>query len=337
VGEQGTNQRTTELKAIVQELVNRSGWVSGNAMAFIITGTGHRTARSVDGSASGAPMLHVEIGTGSSTNNAPNVNAGLDQTVVFPLAASLDGTVTDDGQPGPLSYTWSKVSGPGTVTFVNANAVDTQATFGASGTYVLQLLASDGQLSGSDQVQIMMQPPSSGGTTFERRVLSSGDDAEEFSSGTMSLTSSDLEMVNDGGAQTVGLRFTGVGVPKGATILNAWIEFETDEAQSETTNLTIQGQAADDPGTFTSTSGNVSSRSRTSVSAAWSPPAWSTIGEAGLDQRTTNLTAIVQELVNRSGWVSGNAMVFIITGTGHRTAQALDQTTAGAPLLHIEY
>lgn len=57
----------------------------------------------------------------------------------------LDGTITDDDQPAPTSVTslWSKVSGPGTVDFSAPADPDTGATFGTSGTYILQLSASD--------------------------------------------------------------------------------------------------------------------------------------------------------------------------------------------------
>ena len=40
--------------------MSRTGWTSGNAMAFIITGTGTRTAEAFEGGASTAPMLHIE-------------------------------------------------------------------------------------------------------------------------------------------------------------------------------------------------------------------------------------------------------------------------------------
>ena len=58
----------------------------------------------------------------------------------------------------------------------------------------------------------------------------------------MSLTSSDLELVYDGSNQTVGLRFNGITIPQGATIVNAYVQFQVDEAQSEVTALTIQGR-----------------------------------------------------------------------------------------------
>jgi hypothetical protein len=61
------------------------------------------------------------------------------------------------------------------------------------------------------------------------------------------------------------------------------------------------------------------------------------VGQAGLAQRTPNLSAVVQEIVNRPGWASGKAMAFIITGNGHRTAEAYNGNAAQAPLLHLEW
>ena len=53
-----------------------------------------------------------------------------------------------------VTTTWSKVSGPGEVTFANASAVDTTASFSQTGTYVLRLTANDGELQSSDDVII---------------------------------------------------------------------------------------------------------------------------------------------------------------------------------------
>ena len=87
------------------------------------------------------------------------MNAGTDQAVTCPRPCpprpGLDGTVTDDGLPNPpgaTTPTWSKVSGPGTVTFGNPNAVDTTATFSAAGTYVLRLSVTDSALTATDEV-----------------------------------------------------------------------------------------------------------------------------------------------------------------------------------------
>jgi hypothetical protein len=73
----------------------------------------------------------------------------------------LEATASDDGRPNPpasLTTAWSKVSGPGTVTFADSNAVNTTASFAAYGTYVLRLTASDSQLSASDELAVVVAP-----------------------------------------------------------------------------------------------------------------------------------------------------------------------------------
>jgi hypothetical protein len=115
------------------------------------------------------------------------------------------------------------------------------------------------------------------------------------------------------------------------------VQFQVDEKGSTATSLTIRGQAADNATTFSTATGNVSSRARTTSAVAWSPPAWTTIGQAGAGQRTPNLAPIVQEIVNRPGWASGNSLVLIITGTGERTAEAYNGVPSAAPLLQVEY
>src|SRR5690606_13300686 len=94
-------------------------------------------------------------------NQAPVVDAGANQTIVLPAGVTLNGIVTDDGLPNPPSVvttTWQMVSGPGTVTFANANAVNTTATFSAAGTYVLRLTAEDGELVVSGVETITVHP-----------------------------------------------------------------------------------------------------------------------------------------------------------------------------------
>ncbi|PYS41722.1 MAG: hypothetical protein DMF71_10775, partial [Acidobacteria bacterium] len=93
-------------------------------------------------------------------NHAPSVSAGADQEITLPAVASLSGTAVDDGLPSgsTLNITWSKVSGPGTVTFGAANNTSTTASFSVAGTYVLRLTASDSQLSSSDDIVVTVIP-----------------------------------------------------------------------------------------------------------------------------------------------------------------------------------
>ncbi len=94
---------------------------------------------------------------GTTFNAAPIVNAGPDQSVSMPGGVNLPGAATDDGFPNPpaaLTVTWSKVSGPGTVTFSDPSSASTSALFSVSGTYVLRLSANDGDTTSSDDVTV---------------------------------------------------------------------------------------------------------------------------------------------------------------------------------------
>lgn len=79
-------------------------------------------------------------------NAGPYVDAGAALSGGGPFA--LNATVTDDGQPVPVTLTsqWSKWAGPGAVNFGNSSLVDTSAAFSASGQYTLRLTATDGQI-----------------------------------------------------------------------------------------------------------------------------------------------------------------------------------------------
>jgi hypothetical protein len=125
-------------------------------------GTGTTAADSsgsgVTGTARNGPVwiAGAPLNTGS-TNQAPVVNAGPDVAITLPAGASLSGIVTDD-VPASVTSNWTKVSGPGTVSFANAAAPATTATFSIAGTYVLRLTAGDGQYSSSDDASVQVAP-----------------------------------------------------------------------------------------------------------------------------------------------------------------------------------
>ena len=173
-------------------------------------------------------------------------------------------------------------------------------------------------------------------TTVEVRPAASTDDAEEFSTGSEYLNSTDLELIHDSYDQTVGIRWTNLAIPAGATITAAYVQFASKESRSEVTSLVFAGQAADNAATFSSTKFSLSSRPRTAATVGWSPAAWLS-GETGPNERTPDLRTVIQEIVSRPGWASGNALVVVVTGTGHRTAYSFDGKATAAPLLHVEY
>ncbi len=128
----------------------------------------------------------INLGTSSrgSTNAAPVVNAGADQSITLPSSATLAGSATDDGLPsGTLTVAWTKVSGPGTVAFANPNAASTAVTFSTAGPYVLQLTASDGSLQSSDQVTIQVQSAPSSAAGLVGRWAMDGNGTDQSGQG----------------------------------------------------------------------------------------------------------------------------------------------------------
>jgi hypothetical protein len=240
----------------------------------------------------------------NSGNRSPLVEAGENQLIILPGSTSLNGTVLDDGLPDPpgaVTTLWSQVSGTGTVTFGDASVADTTASFSEAGSYVLRLTAGDGELAASDEVTILVFEEGGQVISLEVRVAASLDDAEEKANGSMSIDSAVLELVRDGHDQTVGIRFNGVYIPQGTTVVNAYIQFQTDEPNLEETLLMIEGEDAASTSTFTSTKHDISSRPRTVAAVSWSPVPWTTVGQAGVDQRTPNIAAIIQEIVEKPG------------------------------------
>jgi hypothetical protein len=186
------------------------------------------------------------------------------------------------------------------------------------------------------------------GDVWEGRVLEDSDDTEELDpSGTPEAGSSDLEFPYEdpgmGDKQLVAIRWQDVGVPKGAAILNAWIEFTVDEIEEDLhVSVIIEGELNPNPLAFDeSLPFEIANRQpRTTAKAIYEPEHWA---EVGAKHQTSDISPVIQEIVNQDGWASGNALVLIIRDNpanpskGNRTAEADAGGTDIATLLHIEF
>ncbi len=272
-------------------------------------------------------------------DRAPDALGDIATTVKNTAVTTGNVLLNDDPGDAPATITaFAAVSTSGGTVVNNGNGTFTYtpaAGFTGADTFGYTIADADGDTSSAT---VSVTVTSSAPTIFEKRVVSGLDDVEQAASGAMSLASSDLELSTDGNTvQTVGIRFTSIDIPQGAIITSAYLQFQTDEVGSSATSLLIRGEDVDDAAAFANVANNVSSRTKTDAAASWSPAAWTTVGEAGLAQRTPDLSAVVQEIVSRAGWTALNDMDFIITGTGTRTAEAFEGGAASAPLLHIEY
>jgi len=183
------------------------------------------------------------------------------------------------------------------------------------------------------------------GIVWEGRISSGADDYEEYvSNGDMDNGSSDLEITEEGDPasnQFIGLRFNDVLVPQGANIANAYVQFHVDEVDVPDDNRPgtkfLRGEAVDNAAPFLDVAYNMSSRPTTSAEASWDWPEWLTVSEEGPDQRTSDISAVIQEITDRPGWSAGNSLVLIITGSGENCAEAFEGESQSAALLHIEF
>jgi hypothetical protein len=132
-----------------------------------------------------APVITLPV------NRAPIANAGPDQTVTSSSTVNLSASASSDPDGDTLTYSWSKVSGPGTVTFSNPSSTSTVAAFSQTGTYVIRITVSDGTLSSFDQTNVTVN---SVATVSYAITSSAGSNGSISPSGTVT--------VNRGSSQT---------------------------------------------------------------------------------------------------------------------------------------
>ncbi len=90
---------------------------------------------------------------------APLVNAGIDRSVVLGGRTYLAGSAVWLQAAPSNVVRWSKDSGPGSVTFAEASAPVTTATFSAPGDYVLKLMAhGDGEQQPMSTIKVHAEP-----------------------------------------------------------------------------------------------------------------------------------------------------------------------------------
>ena len=184
-----------------------------------------------------------------SENSRPVVDLGPGHALVLARnTARLSAAVSDDGRPavpGALTTLWHKVDGPGDVTFEDDSALETAVAFSSSGTYVLGLTASDGQLlrTGSIQLEVELWVGSALKVTFQHGLDYEGtvdtflqENAEAADNSQALRLSIDLDDPVGSQMRTQGLlRFDEIfglaeeQVPVGASILSAELQLRTED------------------------------------------------------------------------------------------------------------
>ncbi len=166
------------------------------------------------------------------------------------------------------------------------------------------------------------------------RVSARSDDAaERRNTGSVVLGGSELSM---SGEFLTGVRFSTLGIPPGATILSAHVQFTAAATDAAPASIDIRVEAADDAATFASSTSGISGRAL-GAPVGWSPPGW-TSGDAGADQRTSDLATLIQTVASRPGWSATSSLVLVFDATaGSRVAVSFDGAGVRGPVLHVVF
>ena len=154
-------------------------------------------------------------------------------------------------------------------------------------------------------------------TDEEETFAASSDDAEQENDEIDALYDDDIDAGWEGDPEdfnilTAGMRFRDITIPQGATIDSAFIIVHSHESKTaeDVARITIYAEATDHAETFTEDQ-LIDARPGTEATLLWE-----VAEEWGLwtPHRTPDLKEIVQEIVDRDGWETGNAIAFVFKG-----------------------
>ncbi len=174
--------------------------------------------------------------------------------------------------------------------------------------------------------------------TLRDSVIASSDDTHERADATSYVTGTGILIgYNVGvGVRWGGTRFTNVNIPNGAIIDSASVaHYFLQDARP--INTTIFAEAVDNAAAYNGSNGEISSRPRTTASVLWSATtvintfSWS-----------PNIASVIQEVINRPGWQSGNALNIIYQINPQQDpnpgGRSYDYNgVANSPKLYVEY
>jgi len=152
-----------------------------------------------DGGANSLFRFH-NFPCGLARNKAPVVNAGPDQTIILPNAATLNANITDDRLPaGTITTSWSQigfvpasgVAGNGVASFDYPTSFAANVNFTLAGDYTLRMSATDGEFTTVDD--LIVTANAAAPTTFFI-TASAGANGSISPNGTVSVNSGSNQM-----------------------------------------------------------------------------------------------------------------------------------------------
>ena len=331
---------SSDLKDILQEIVNRPGWVSGNAVNLYALDQGSTENRRVslfDETPENAARLRVtyKISGGDQDTDAfkpeveiltPKVESEYHTTA---SGLSLSGTAKDNVEV--IAVEWASDRGEQGVAQGTADWTIPQIPL-YEGENSITVTAYDAQGNRGEARVNVIRDPEGAAITMKLKISEGNNDAwEKTYNGINSTTNKTFYLSS---SYIGAFRFVNVPIPAGATITKAVLMFNCRDYNMETTALRYTGELSPDSRPFSGKSHDIGSRDRTNTQIDEYSPKWA---EDAYNE-SADISAVIQEIVDHPQWQNGNALsLFVDTVTGKRLITPFEYDAEKAVLLKVAY
>lgn len=303
----GQRYSSPNIAGILQEVVDRPGF-SGTVVILVedattgnTTLTGQLSVDCFESTTAATALLNVEY----TPQSAPTASIGGPTTVATSAAITVTGTGTPTTSGATITgYLWRIISGGGTLN--NTALQNPTYTAGASaGTTNLGLVVTDSNgLQSAEATRNISVTGGSGGATVNALITTSTDDGSYHieGAGSTSTAGTTVAVGDSSSADNARWGWTrfALNVPQGSTITAATVAVVANGVTGTIPAMTLDAAAVDNGPAYTNRAAYEALTH--TVGVAWTPGAW--VG--GTTYTSPSLVSVVQAIVNRAGWVSGN-------------------------------
>jgi hypothetical protein len=227
---------------------------------------------------------------------------------------------------------------PGTTTLPVAVALVADAINEPTETFQVTLSApvNAGLADGSGAGTIADDDTPTGPTTATFAIAAGADDVNDDGAA-FAPGGTTMFVGNGGGASFAGLRFTNLAIPRGATVTSARVQLRASATQWNSIAFEWAAEASGNAAPFAAASRPSQRTLGTPRVAHTSNVQW----VSGTFYTLEELAPLVQAVVDRADWTSGNALALIARGTGgawgRKFASAFESGAANAARLVVSY
>jgi thermitase len=331
-----------ELRAILQEIVNRPGWQPGSSVNLFILDRGSSSSRGLslfDQRPQNGAKLTITYRNGEESPDQdtlpPEVHITSPQAAgEYRIAqSSLDLSGTADDNVGVIQVNWESERGESgtaqgtTEWYIHAIALH-------PGTNTITVRAEDAAGNLGEARLTAVYEPAPDIRSVDLKIKGGNDDSLEKTYNGAAYTKGGTMYIGSG--RINGFRFANVPIPRGSTIVTATMRLYCYLYGTQHIILRYAGEATPNSRPFLSSRFDLSSRSTTKAQIVDTPSAWTNRNY----NASPDLAPIIQEIINKPGWKQSNPLSLLVKnngGAGIRLITAFEGNSSHAAILHVEF